>query len=321
MEENVPISAVVITRNEEQNIANCLESVFEVGGSHLHEVILVDSNSTDRTVAIAEEFPVTIARITDDEYVTPAAGRYVGGRLADGEYVLFVDGDVELTEGWLEEALKQFRRGPSVAGVSGYLNETPNVTEPHAVNRIKVVMLLRRTILDEEGGFDPYMKGAEDYELSFRLVQRGYELVKLPTVVAKHPEGNLIYNQLRTVSRGYPYGNGQLIRRFWSSPSVLSAYLWYMRRDLIAVTWLLVGALSAVLAPVIAVLWFVLSVIGYVFIGRQKGWTRTAMFPIQSVLRILYLLLGALKTPQDDRSFPGSVVEVSERHVLSRSAD
>lgn len=312
---------MVITRNEEENVANCLESVFEVGDDHLHEVILVDSNSSDRTVEIAEEYPVTIARITDDEYVTPSAGRYVGGRLADGEYVLFVDGDVELVDGWLESALEVLQNDSNVGGVSGHLDEPPDATEPERVNRIKVVMLFRRDVLEEEGGFDPFMKGAEDYELSYRLVQRGYDLVKLPKVVAIHPEGNLIRGQIQSVSRGYPYGNGQLIRRFRSSPSVLASYLWYMRRDVTAVSWLSVGLFSVVSDRRAAASWLLATAIGYVVLGSRKGWMKTAAFPMQSCLRIGYIVLGVLEEPPNASSFPESVVEVYEERTLSRSTE
>src|ERR1700686_1689 len=47
---HVPLSVIVLTFNEEANIRACLTSVSEWAG----EVFVVDSLSTDRTVAIAE---------------------------------------------------------------------------------------------------------------------------------------------------------------------------------------------------------------------------------------------------------------------------
>lgn len=49
------VSVIVTTYNEEVNIADCLRSV-----GWADEVLLVDSFSTDRTIEIAGEFPVTI---------------------------------------------------------------------------------------------------------------------------------------------------------------------------------------------------------------------------------------------------------------------
>lgn len=49
------ISAVIITLNEEKNIARCLQSLQGVAD----EIVVIDSNSTDRTAAICKDFDVT----------------------------------------------------------------------------------------------------------------------------------------------------------------------------------------------------------------------------------------------------------------------
>jgi glycosyltransferase involved in cell wall biosynthesis len=50
-QERIPVSVVVMTKNEERNITRCLTSV-----ANFAEVFVVDSASTDRTEAIAQEF-------------------------------------------------------------------------------------------------------------------------------------------------------------------------------------------------------------------------------------------------------------------------
>jgi len=52
MLEKIPISVLVITKNEESNIGPCLESVIKWSD----EIIIIDSGSTDRTVAIAKQY-------------------------------------------------------------------------------------------------------------------------------------------------------------------------------------------------------------------------------------------------------------------------
>ena len=47
------ISAVIITFNEEENIASCIESIEDV----CDEIIVVDSLSTDKTIEIAKRYP------------------------------------------------------------------------------------------------------------------------------------------------------------------------------------------------------------------------------------------------------------------------
>ena len=48
----LPLSVVVITKNEERNIADCLKSVY----GWVDEIVVVDDESTDRTVSIAQQF-------------------------------------------------------------------------------------------------------------------------------------------------------------------------------------------------------------------------------------------------------------------------
>ena len=50
MSEKLPISVVLLTRNEEHNVRECLQSC-----DFARELIVVDDNSTDRTAEIAEE--------------------------------------------------------------------------------------------------------------------------------------------------------------------------------------------------------------------------------------------------------------------------
>jgi len=76
---------VVITKNEEKNLPGCLESVRWVD-----ELIVVDSESTDRTVEIAREF-------TNQVFVRPWCGfpsqRNFGIGKSSSEWILILDAD------------------------------------------------------------------------------------------------------------------------------------------------------------------------------------------------------------------------------------
>jgi len=53
--EKIPLSVAIITKNEEENIRDCLQSVAFSG-----QIVMVDSGSTDATLRIAEEFDCEI---------------------------------------------------------------------------------------------------------------------------------------------------------------------------------------------------------------------------------------------------------------------
>jgi len=85
------ISAVILTKNEEQNISNCLESV-----KWCDEVIIIDDKSTDKTVEIAKEYKATIySNLLDGDF---SAQRNFGLSKAKNEWALFVDADEVISD-------------------------------------------------------------------------------------------------------------------------------------------------------------------------------------------------------------------------------
>ena len=84
------ISAVIITRNEEKNIARCLESLKWVD-----EIVVVDSESTDKTVEIAKRYNAKIVSPIWEGY---GKAKNFGVDAVCGEWILSVDADEELSE-------------------------------------------------------------------------------------------------------------------------------------------------------------------------------------------------------------------------------
>ena len=85
------ISAVIITFNEERNIARCLQSLQGVAD----EMIVVDSGSTDRTAEICKEFGVRFEHRIWDNY---SSQKNYGNTLAQFNYILSIDADEALSE-------------------------------------------------------------------------------------------------------------------------------------------------------------------------------------------------------------------------------
>jgi glycosyltransferase involved in cell wall biosynthesis len=80
------ISAVILTKNEEQNIGKCLESV-----KWCDEIIIVDDKSSDKTIDIAKEYHAkAYSHGLSNNF---SAQRNFGLSKAKNEWVLFVDSD------------------------------------------------------------------------------------------------------------------------------------------------------------------------------------------------------------------------------------
>jgi glycosyltransferase involved in cell wall biosynthesis len=102
------LSVVLITRNEQDEIEECLEGV-----SWADEIVVVDSRSTDRTVELARRF-------TDRVFVKDFAGfteqkRYATS-LANGPWILNVDADERVTPDLRDEILALLDRPGACAG-------------------------------------------------------------------------------------------------------------------------------------------------------------------------------------------------------------
>ncbi|MEP7167754.1 MAG: glycosyltransferase family 2 protein [Bacteroidota bacterium] len=86
-----PISAVVITHNEERNIERCLASLQNVAD----EIIVVDSFSTDRTEEICKSFNVKFYQRKWDDY---SSAKNFGNEKAAYDWILSLDADEALSD-------------------------------------------------------------------------------------------------------------------------------------------------------------------------------------------------------------------------------
>jgi glycosyltransferase involved in cell wall biosynthesis len=93
------LSAILITRNEESNLDDCLASLEGIA----QQIVVVDSNSTDRTLEIANNYGALMAYPTDWPGFGPQKNRALD--LATGDWVLSLDADERLTPALKSEIL------------------------------------------------------------------------------------------------------------------------------------------------------------------------------------------------------------------------
>jgi glycosyltransferase involved in cell wall biosynthesis len=192
---------VIIGRNESKNILRCISSIKTAIGDYQQlrgeittEIIFVDSDSTDDTVAKVNAFGgVQIVKIKGSS--NAAFGRNLGGRHAIGKWIFFLDGDMELNSSFL----------------SRYWDHTSNWQEPFVFGQwIDVIegvenlrpmsdivpggafLILRSTWLKYQ--MDPKLKTGEEAEMGIRMKSDGhgfsranYPMVKHYTVSYMHP--------------------------------------------------------------------------------------------------------------------------------------
>lgn len=96
--ENIPLSAAIITKNEEARLPDCLRSV-----SFADDIVVVDSGSTDRTLEIAKAFGCRVF-VEDWKGYGPQKNSAVDK--CRNEWVLLLDADERLGEKAREVIIK-----------------------------------------------------------------------------------------------------------------------------------------------------------------------------------------------------------------------
>jgi glycosyltransferase involved in cell wall biosynthesis len=111
MNEMIPLSVIVLTKNEEANLAKCLRSV-----AGFDEVFVVDSWSTDRTAEIAQEHGAKVFGF-DWNRLYPKKKQWALENLPfSHDWVLYLDADEEVTPALAHEIGALFESGPADAG-------------------------------------------------------------------------------------------------------------------------------------------------------------------------------------------------------------
>lgn len=204
------ISFVIPAFNEARFIVQTLKSVHgEMRNDEPYEIILVDNGSTDDTPALARAHGATVHVRTTG---TIGSLRNFGAQQALGEYLVFLDADVTLAEGWRSAfADVAPRLSTRPASLSGSICSTPRDARwlermwfsPRSGEPSTYLggahFIMERAAFFELGGFDEALETGEDYELSIRATQRGGTIHHLPARVAEH--------------HGYPKTLRQFIRR------------------------------------------------------------------------------------------------------------
>ena len=112
---NKLVSIIIRTKNEERWLSACLRNVFKQTYKNI-EVIIVDNQSTDHTIAKAKQFPVNI--ITIEKYF-PGKAINEGIRASTGEYLVCLSGHcVPVSDRWLETLVSDLDQ-ENIAGVYG----------------------------------------------------------------------------------------------------------------------------------------------------------------------------------------------------------
>ncbi|UFS93901.1 mycofactocin biosynthesis glycosyltransferase MftF [Nocardia huaxiensis] len=196
------VTVIVPVHNDEAGLRRLLSALRG------HTVIVVDDGS-DRPVRVPQARRCRVTVLRRDRRLGPAAARNFGLRAAATEFVAFLDPDVVPRTGWLEVMLGHFS-DPKVALVAprilamdpdstvlaryehtrGALHRGRRESAVQAHGPVPYVpsaaLLVRRTALLADGGFDESMGTGDDVDLCWRLDRAGWRLRYEPAARVAH---------------------------------------------------------------------------------------------------------------------------------------
>jgi glycosyltransferase involved in cell wall biosynthesis len=172
------VSVIITTRNEENNIEKCLKSINgqDYPGDRI-EIIVIDNNSEDRTKELSLHYTDKVFNFGPER----SAQRNMGVNKASGEYILYLDADMSLSNGLISECSKKCKDTDCIAlyiperieGNSYWSKVRDFERSFYNGTAIDCVRFVRRDKFLEIGGFDENLTGPEDWDLDRRIRQMG----------------------------------------------------------------------------------------------------------------------------------------------------
>lgn len=215
------VSVILTTRDEEANLPHLLDSLAPQRG--LREVILVDSESADGTVAVAEGYRDRLPGLQVlRQRCRRGEGRNLGAARAQGDLLAFIDADCVANAFWLERLAEAWggRDDRVVAGrtlLTGYwaFTKLHRVELPHRGQDTtwpSCNLAYPRPLFERLGGFDGGFVTAEDIDLNYRAVEAGARIVHAPDAIVYARARDSVGGFLRQAYWN-GYGRKQLTRK------------------------------------------------------------------------------------------------------------
>lgn len=213
--KNKPLVSVLVhTKNSERTIKSHLESISNQSYTNL-EIIMVDNNSSDLTLKIAEK--LTDGKIFKKENIYTfgperSAQRNFAARKARGEYFIVPDSDMLLTRNVVGECVEKVVLDPQIKAVvipeksvgSGFWSACKALERSCYLKdkTIEAARFFDKNIFWEMGGYDEALTGPEDWDLPQRIRTK-YKIGRIKSFIV-HNEGRILLFSL--VKKKYYYG-------------------------------------------------------------------------------------------------------------------
>lgn len=210
---DVSVSIIIVTHNQVEYTKECIASIKD-WTTVPHRIMVVDNSSTDKTRSYLKGLPGIDVLLNEENAGFPAACNQALNR-ADGDYVLLLNNDVVVTEGWLDRLVDVAEPDPAIGVVGPITNSISgiqidkearygSIKEMHKYARAvrkknrgetaaspRVAFfctLIRKEVIDRIGGLDERFSPGnfEDDDFCLRAQLAGFKTVVARDVFVHH---------------------------------------------------------------------------------------------------------------------------------------
>ncbi|MCR4674788.1 MAG: glycosyltransferase [Lachnospiraceae bacterium] len=241
------VTIIIPVYNQFEYTYNCIHSILDNVGDVSYEVVLGDDCSTDETADISKYVEnIIVSRTKNNVRFLLNVNKAV--ECAKGEYIVLLNNDTQVQEGWLESLINVLDKDEYVGMVGsklvypdGKLQEAggivfsdgsgwlygnglnPNMPEYNYVKEVDYIsgasVMIRKYLWNKIGGFDEQYVPAyyEDTDLAFEVRKCGYKVMYQPQSVVVHFEGMSNGTDVTTGLKKYQIENQKKFQKKWKT--------------------------------------------------------------------------------------------------------
>ncbi len=201
MDKGPLVSVVITTKNEEGVIGRLIQSIKTQTFKN-REIILVDNNSTDKTLDIARKMNVKTYAIGPER----STQRNFGAKVAKGKYLLILDADMELTPNVISECVQLVESDKKVGEIvipeeslaanfwgkvkaferSFYNEKGDELTD--------AARFFKKDVFFKAGGYDETITGPEDWDLPETIKELGIRVGRIKSKIYHYERINSLFS-------------------------------------------------------------------------------------------------------------------------------
>ena len=193
MKERPSVCVGIVTRNRAESLKKTISSALRQNARNL-DVIVVDDGSSDATCSLSREFP-SVSWIRHEQNAGCVMRRNELMSHPGFDYYVSLDDDAWfIQDDEIALAVDHLEVNPAVAAVAYDIlspdrpQESARATPQPAATFIGCGHVLRMSAVRQIGGYEvsPGQYGSEEKDLCLRLLDAGYQIVRLPGVHVWH---------------------------------------------------------------------------------------------------------------------------------------